>query len=401
MIIGIDASRANSQKKTGTEWYAFYLIEQFKKIVDPEDQIILYSKEALDGALGKLPANFQSRVLRWPAIFLWTQIRLAWEMLWHRPDVLFVPAHTIPIIHPRHTVTTIHDVGFERFQALYSSKQIGPSNKALRFLLRLLVTIATLGKYSNTELDYHRWSARFAVKHASTIITVSNFSAHDISRFFPTSVHKLHVIYHACSIDYGIRVSDQIRKSILQKYAISNPYFLYIGRLEEKKNTANLITAFQSFKKNQYEKTILVLVGSPGYGYERIRQLIEQENQNPKSIWQLGWINREDQPALMQAAMAFVFPTAYEGFGLPVLEAMTSGTPVITSRGSSTEEVADGAALLVNQNDPKSIADAMRQIVSNQQLRQRLIALGMKRSQQFSWHDTAQKTLALITARKT
>ena len=103
MTIGIDASRANLKKKTGTEWYAFYLIEELKKVIPAEYRVILYSKEPLQGDLGKLPVNWKNKVLNWPPKFLWTQMRMSLEMLkfWSRPNILFVPAHTIPIVHPK------------------------------------------------------------------------------------------------------------------------------------------------------------------------------------------------------------------------------------------------------------------------------------------------------------
>ena len=137
MIIGIDASRANKQEKTGTEWYAYHMIQEWKHLADPHDQFILYSKEKLTGELADLPSNFRSRVLSWPPKLLWTHFRLAWEMFWHAPDRLFVPSHTIPIIHPKNTTTTFHDAGFERYEHLYSDKFIGPKNIFFKKLLTL------------------------------------------------------------------------------------------------------------------------------------------------------------------------------------------------------------------------------------------------------------------------
>ncbi|MDD5567238.1 MAG: hypothetical protein PHH01_03520, partial [Patescibacteria group bacterium] len=168
MKIGIDASRANSREKTGTEWYSFRLIQEFKKIADSNDQFFLYSKEGLDFGLENLPSNFKSRVLRWPPKFLWTQIRLSIHLLFNKADVLFVPAHTLPLINCRKTVLTVHDIGFERFEQLYSQKIIGPRN-FVKKLINLGVRVVTLGRYGSNELDYHRWAMKYAIEHASII----------------------------------------------------------------------------------------------------------------------------------------------------------------------------------------------------------------------------------------
>ncbi|MBL7047693.1 MAG: hypothetical protein ISR95_08730, partial [Candidatus Marinimicrobia bacterium] len=245
MVIGIDASRANEVKKTGTEWYAYHLIQEFKKIADPNDQFILYSKEPLRDELAKLPSNFKSKVLNWPPKFLWTQLRLSFEMLFQRPSVLFVPAHTIPVIHPRNTITTLHDVGFERFHNLYSKKTIGYNTSFAKWLVNILVRILTLGKYGSNEYDYHRFSARFALKHAKKILTISKFSKKEIIDLFGANyAKKISVIPLAYDkSSFETTYSEATKDQVLKKYNIRKPYILYIGRLEEKKNIIGLVEA--------------------------------------------------------------------------------------------------------------------------------------------------------------
>ncbi|MBI5798591.1 MAG: glycosyltransferase family 1 protein, partial [Candidatus Yonathbacteria bacterium] len=121
MIIGIDASRANRRLKTGTEWYSFALIQALKKIIGHPtgDRVLLYTNTPLEGGLEQCPDGWEERRLGWRFGRLWTQIRLSWEMFWQPPDVLFIPAHTIPLIHPKRTIVTIHDIGFERLPELY------------------------------------------------------------------------------------------------------------------------------------------------------------------------------------------------------------------------------------------------------------------------------------------
>jgi hypothetical protein len=138
MIIGIDARRANQISRTGTEWYSYVLIKEFAKL-DQKNQVILYMKDPPMEDFHNLPDNFQIKQLGWPIKRFWHQGRLSLEMLFNKPDVLFVPAHTIPLVHPPKTVTTCHDVGFEQFPELYT----------------------------DSELKYHRWSMRMAVNKAA------------------------------------------------------------------------------------------------------------------------------------------------------------------------------------------------------------------------------------------
>lgn len=395
MIIGIDASRANLPDKTGTEWYAYNLIQEFKKIADPQDQFILYSKEALTGELAELPHNFQSKILHWPILWFWTQLRLAWEMLWHSPDVLFVPAHTIPIISPKNTVITLHDIGFERFQALYSQKEIGPPGKILKKILKILVKIFTLGKYSNNELDYHRWSTRLALKKAKLVITISQFSRQEIMDHFQVNDRKLKEIYHGFNTIFQEIHNPALIQDTLDKYQIDRPFLLYIGRLEEKKNTAGLITAYAIFKKIIKNDYYLVLTGKPGLGFEKIKETIIQHRLTA-DIKMLDWVDEKNLAHLMKAATAFVFPGFYEGFGMPILEAMACGTPVITSDFGATKEISGSAALLVDPYQPDNIAQAMIKVITDNSLRQSLISQGFKQAAKFSWSNTAYETLQTI-----
>jgi len=395
MLIGIDASRANKKNKTGTEWYAYNVIQELKKLISSRDQVILYSKEELEGDLAILPANFRSKVLRWPPKFLWTQFRLSWEVFWHKPDVLFIPAHTIPIVCPKKTITTLHDVGFENFQNLYSNNPIGPNNKIIRWVYGLFFRLLTFGKYKNNELDYHRWSARLAVKKAAKIITISDFSISQIHKYFPESKGKVYNVHNAYNKNYKPISEQQAIEKIKNKYNITSNYFFYIGRLEQKKNTPNLVRAFNIFKKTDSHDYQLVLAGPDGYGIEEINNIINTSNLSDQVI-RLGWIANENLPYLMNGAKAFVFPSAYEGFGIPIIEAMACGTPVITSNFGAMKEVAGNAALLVDSNNPNDIAAAMHKLVDDDTLREQKIGQGFERIKDFSWSKTASYINDLI-----
>ena len=390
MIIGIDASRANKDNKTGTEWYAYNVIQELKKLISPDDRVILYTSDKLKGVLAELPENFSNKILSWPPRFLWTQLRLSWEIFFNKPDVLFIPAHTIPLLSPKKTVTTLHDVGFEEFHNLYSKKSIGPDNKVVNFIFGLAFRILTLGRYKNNELEYHRWSARLALKKAKKVITISEFSVNEIKKHFSVDANKLVNVHNSYNPIYRNIENIYEINSILKKYRIKDDYFLYIGRLEEKKNTPRLIEAFARFKQTNTNDVKLILVGPQGYGYEKVFNNIKKYNLE-NDVIELGWVDNEDLPYLVNGARVFCFPSLYEGFGMPIIEAMVCGTPVITSNFGAMKEVAGDAALLVDSLDSNSLADGMNRIYCDNDLVDLLVKRGFERIKLFSWNKTASK----------
>ncbi|MFA6098451.1 MAG: glycosyltransferase family 1 protein [Patescibacteria group bacterium] len=394
MLIGIDASRANIQKKTGTEWVSYHIIQELKKIADPHDQYILYSKEPLIGDLSVLPVNFKNKVLKWNPKYLWTQLRLSWEMLFHEVDVLYVSAHTIPIIHPSNTIATLHDVGFENNPEFYSQKLIGPDNSLIKRIIYILVKVFTLGRYSNNELDYHRWSTRLALK-AKTIVTVSNFSKIQIIDKFHVNPDKIKVIYNGFNQDYKKIDNLEKIKSVLKKYQITTPFLLNIGRLEYKKGTIELIKAFSIFIKKIKNSHKLILIGNPGNGFSEIKKLIDNLNLNEKIIMP-GWVGENDLPYIMNAADLFVFPSRYEGFGIPIIEAMACQIPVITSNFGAMKEVSGNAALLINPDNLENLAQSIDTLINDKKLRSLMIQNGLKNIIKYSWETSAKQIKTLF-----
>jgi len=372
MIIGIDASRATKLNKTGVEWYAYHVIENLVKI-DSQNNFVLYIKDQPDEWLKKIGerANVKIKRLRWPFKFLWTQKRLSWEMLLNPPDVLFIPASAIPFIHPKNTIVTIHDVGFMAYPQ----------------------------SYDRWQRWYQTWSTRLAIKHAKKIITISEFSKQEIIKYFITplvpplgkgggnSADKIVVTY--LGYDKKKFNTDAARNDdVLKKYSITRPYLLFVGRLERKKNIAGLVRAFGG-------GVTLVLAGRPGYGWSEAEKIIADKNLQ-KNIIITGYVSEEDLPALYRGATALVFPSFYEGFGLPVLEAFACGTPVICSNAASLPEIAGEAALLVAPDDANAIAEAMERIVINETLRGELTYKGRERLQRFNWQRCGEKTMAIL-----
>lgn len=391
MIIGIDASRATVAEKTGTEWYSFHVIQQMVSR-HPETTFWLYTKKPLPPPLSMLVrGNTENRVLGWPGA-LWSQLRLSYEMLRRPPDVLFVPAHTLPFIHPRRTVTTCHDVGFERFPELYGRQPIGSRRSSVKFVFSLIIRLLTLGRYGNTELDYHRFSMRLAVRVATKIIAISHFTKREILRFYQVPDSKLVVIHQGFNPNPAPRPSGA---EMRRRYHLPKPYLLFIGRLERKKNVAGLVTAYAQLQSQLPDPPDLLLVGRPGVGFEEIESAIKQLR-NPQAVHRLPWLPSSELTALLAGADVFVFPSFYEGFGLPVLEAFAEGIPVVASSAGSLPEVAGEAALLVSPNDTAGLARAIRLVLADASLRKQLVDKGRARCQLFRWEKTAEATYRLL-----
>jgi len=425
MIIGIDASRANRPHKTGTEWYSYYLIRWLAKL-DQENQYILYTDKPLTKGLLDLSTaqyvegedsqsgwieydqdgfqkikspygNFKAKILKWPLRHFWTQGRLCLEMLIHKPGVLFVPSHTLPVFHPKKSLVTIHDVGFENDRCLYSKESICREGGLARRAIDLLARIVTGGKYGANSIDYLAWSTEFALKKARRIITVSEFSKQEIIKIYKADKKKIAVVHNGYNRSLYKKIENRERiEAVLESYGIDGPFLLYIGRLERKKNIPKLIEAFALLKhQNKDFKYKLVLIGNASYGYDEINYLIQEYALDDEVIMP-GWVAEEDVPFVYNAAAAFVFPSLYEGFGIPLLQAMASGVPIAASEAASIPEVVGDAALLFDPNDVAAMTKAVSDIVSDARLRAELIEKGFKRAENFSWEKAARETLAVI-----
>jgi glycosyltransferase involved in cell wall biosynthesis len=400
MIIGIDASRANRSLRTGTEWYSFYIILNLAAI-DRNNQYILYLDKApandLAAALKAYP-NFRLQILRWPWPYFWTLGRLSWEMLMHAPDVLFVPAHSLPLIHPRRTVNTIHDIAFARESDLYQKKGVRLETEWLKRFFNFIIRLFTCGRFNSNSLDYLIWSTAYALRHAFRIIAVSSFTKQEIIDIYTDKyADKIRMVHNGYPRDLYQPWSDNPqRRKILEKYSLDEPFFLYVGRLEKKKNTAALVEAFAIFKEvNPSSDVKLVMIGNAGFGYDEVKYIIEEYDLG-RSVMMPGWVVEEDLPAIFSSARAFVFPTLHEGFGIPALQAMACGVPALLSDLPVLREIAGEAALYFNPRDKQAIASAMTRIYKDESLSKSLSAQGLQQVSHFSWEQSARETLSIL-----
>jgi len=357
MLIGIDASRAVAACPTGTEVYSRRLIQALLTLESPH-RFRLYLRSTS-------PANTfpgaELRVIPFPR--LWTHLRLSWEMAHRPPDVLFVPAHVLPLIHPRVSLATVHDLGYLYFPEAHPWRQ------------RLYLDLST------------RWNARIAAH----LLADSEATKADIVAHYGTPPDKITVAYPGRDETLAPVRDPASIEAVKARYGIAGDYFLYLGTLQPRKNLARLIAAFAALPP----ETVLVLAGKRGWLYEDLFAQVGRLSLEGHVLFP-GYVPDEDKAALLSGAVAFVFPSLYEGFGLPVLEAQACGCPVITSTTSSPPEVAGDAALLVNPSDTEAITAAMQRIATDSGLRKTLIERGFVNVRRFSWAACARSVLSII-----
>lgn len=365
ITIDIDASRATVAQRTGTERYSYEVIAALDRIAPAEVQFRLY----INGGRERLPplsSRAQVRDLRLPR--LWTHLRLGPASWRARPRVLFVPAHVVPLLHPP-TVVTIHDVGYRVFPEAHTARR------------RLELEVTT------------RWSLRAARR----VLAVSEATKRDLVNWYGVNPDRITVTPLGLSADFGPPDDRDCVTAVRARYGLlQRPYLLYIGTVQPRKNLARVIEALATVLAAGYNLD-LVLAGKRGWLSEPIERRASELGIADRVRF-TGYIADADLPALLAGALAFIFPSLYEGFGLPVLEAMACGAPVITSTISSLPEVAGDAALLVDPLDPYAIAAAIMRVHDDATLRADLRQRGLARARQFTWESCAQRTLEALMA---
>ena len=351
MYIAIEATHANKPHRTGVEEVCFQTIEQLKQTIPASERVVLYCNKPLQGSLAVIPSNWSVKVLRWPLSKGWSQIRLSLEFLTNKYDIFFAPGQLVPFFCPKNTVSIVHDSAFRVFTDAYG----------------LMSRI------------YLHWMNKIIAKKSKKIIMPSQFSKDEFLNYYKYDEKNIIVI------PWGVRSCQQLE---VQKNS-TIPYILSIGRLERKKNTKRIIQAFNIVKQTQ-KSLQLILVGGPGVGYDEIEKEI---NNSPykKDIIIKSWVEQNKLNSLLQNSRVFVFPSLYEGFGLPVAEAMACGCPVVCSSGNSLEEVGGDVVMYVNSKDVQQLATAVNSIINNRELAQDLIKKGYERAKLFSWKTAGKQ----------
>jgi len=362
MPIGIDISRLATSTRTGTEQYTYELLAAIARI-EAHHAFRLYAG-AMPASLPPLGGNFALRVM--PARRLWTHVRLSAEILRAPPEVLFVPAHVLPLALPlaRRTrgVVTIHDLGYLAFPEHHTRAQ------------RIALSLST------------RWSVRVA-QH---VIAISAATRDALIRHLRVDPARISVVHHGVAPRFA-QPPDAAARGRITALLGTAPYLLCIGTVQPRKNLLRLIDALAAAP----DAPRLVIAGRRGWLAEPIERRAAALGIAGRVRF-TGYLDDRDLPALYAGATAFVFPSLYEGFGMPVLEAMAAGTPVLTANTSALPEVAGDAALLIDPGDVAAIAAGLSQISHDTALRQRLSVAGRQRAATFSWERCAQHTLTIL-----
>ncbi len=359
--VGIDASRAVSAAPTGTEGYSSHLIRALLPQLTPRYTVRLYFREP------PAPEAFphaEQRII--PSSRLWTHLRLSAELWRHSPDLLFVPAHVLPPVRPPLTIVTVHDLGYRAFPQAHTVGQ------------RLYLELST------------RWN----VHVATHILADSQATREAIVQTYHAPPEKISLVYPG----YDQRLEPERNREVLAamrgRYAIPGPYILSLGRIQPRKNLARLVGAFAQLAP-RYPELTLVLAGPPGWLSEPLHARVREWGLERRVRFP-GYVAEEDKAALLSGAELFAFPSLYEGFGFPVLEAQACAVPVLTSTTTSLPEVAGAAALLVDPLDEAAIARGLERLLTEPALRQQLIARGAANLARFSWQRAGQTVAELV-----
>ncbi len=365
MKIGIDISHAVSPQKTGVGWYSYNIVRALSE-TDSHNEYVLYCRNFSKDSFFALPKNMQIKALFWPFPRMWSQARLSGELCFAQLDAFFAPSYMAPFFSPKNTAVTVHDLAFKLYPEAYSAFS--------RFL-------------------QHETIMR-AIQTGAKIITPSHFTKNELIKYYPkVSAERVFPIHHGA--DEGIFNRAEECSTILKKYALDSfPYVLFLGRIERKKNILNLVRAFEAVA-GEMKDVRLVLAGVPGIGYSEIAAYI-QHSAYAGRVVEIGFVPREDVPALFSGAACFFYATLYEGFGLAIVEALSCGAPVIASLGAPFEEVGGDACVYADKDNPQDIAEKMMSIVENPRLRDNLKQKGMARAREFTWAECAKKTLSVL-----
>lgn len=357
MIIGIDGNEANVATRVGVSFYVFQLLFYFKSKATKDLQFLIYLRQKPRADLPSANKYFRYRVI--PGPFFWTQIFLPLSLRHEPLDVFFAPAHYAPRGIKVPLVLTIHDLSFFRY----------PEDFRKRDLLKLI------------------WWTNYSVKAAKKIIAVSQTTKKDILKIYHLPEEKVVVIYNGFgkpSLKEGKKLSKKIDKN----------YFLYVGTLQPRKNLLTLIRAFYKFN-SYFPNFELIIAGKKGWMYENLFKEVVNLGLQDK-VYFTDYISEKQLEFLYKHAFAFVLPSLYEGFGFPILEAMSYGCPVIASFSSSLPEIGGKGCLYFNPQSEDDLFEKMKQIYKDNHLRNTLIKEGKKRIKLFSWKKCGQETLNLL-----
>lgn len=366
MIIGFDGRLANDIHKVGSGQFCYELLKSIFPLLNNDKLVIYLDRPPQSFFPLEENKNVKIKILKRKKF--WTQTVLPIELNSNPPDIFYSPSLQTPFWGKCPKACTIFDIAYYDFPHEFT------------------------------------WSARLkaklqlnlAIKTNQLFITISDSSKNSILNLFPQIENRLHRVYLGVS-DKVSKASEEEQTRIKEKYGLQNPYILYLGRIQPRKNIIRLIEAYEELcDKHQEIPHHLVIVGSLGWLYEPILHKIKNSKYAYK-IHYLGYLeNEEEKIALISSASVLALISLWEGFGLPVIEAMNCGTPVIASNCSSIPEIVGDSGILVNPYEISEISQKLYEVLTDKSLQAQLSVKGKERAKLFTWENTAKEILNIL-----
>lgn len=374
MKIAIEGQRLFRNKKHGMDIVALELIKNLQKI-DLENEYHIFVKDDIDNGCLNLTGNFHLHVLPSHPYPIWEQITLPNAVSKINADILHCTSNTAPIFSPCPLVITLHDI-------IYLEKNP-------------LISGSYYQRFGNV---YRRFVVPPVAHKAESVMTVSEFEKGTITNRLPKLKDKLKVVYNGVGSHFNDHIEVEIQNEVKNRYKLPDDFILFLGNTAPKKNLEAVICAFDEYKRKVHSTTKLVIVDFSLGNLEIVLRKNNIDQAILNDIVLAGYVKNADLPSFYTLAKLFLYPSLRESFGIPILEAMACGTPVITSNTSSMPEIAEGAAILIDPFDYKSITEAIISIMDNAEVYEKLKQEGIIRAQKFSWLQTAKETLAIYNS---
>lgn len=381
MRIAIDVRHSRDY---GIGTYIRNMVQSLARIDDQHTYVLAGRKEDLR-EFGELPGNFRRAVFPRSDSGLLNQVSFPLFLRRLKPDLCHVPLNSAPLLMPQPYIVTIHDMS------------------------SLLFPEATPAETSSIRTQYRLFRFRRSLLRAQHIIAVSKSTQRDVEDLMRIDTSRIRQIYSApdprflehshfaSSGSHAYEAWEEERQKTLERYQITYPFLLYAGSVRPQKNIPRLVEAFAVLRTElenhpQYKDLRLIIIGDEMWKHPQVRRMVIQTRMEP-FVRFFGFVPFDTLRVFYSAATAFVFPSLYEGFGMPPLEAMASGTPVVCSGTSSLPEVVGDAAVLVNPENVFDIARGIREVLTDEGLRGALVEKGHTRARTYHWDRTAREVL--------
>jgi glycosyltransferase involved in cell wall biosynthesis len=373
MRIGIEAQRIFRHKKHGMDMVALESARALQRI-DKENEYVIFTNTGEDTDCLKESDNL--KIVTFDGSYpVWEQKKLPKEAKKHGVDVLHCTSNTAPVKCPVPLIVTVHDIiYFEKHPLLASG-------------------YTAYQRFGNL---YRRFVVRRIFKSAALILTVSKFEKNHMLKQFPSLAGKLHAVYNGVGAHFKPVTDAAEQKKVREKYRLPKRYLMFLGNTDPKKNSENTIVAFAKAVQ-EGDLNYHLVVGD--FNRDIVLKYLEKAGM-PEFIERVhfpGYINNTDMPALISMAEFYLYPSKRESFGIPIIEAMACGTPVITSNTASMPEVGGDAAFFTDPFDMEDIKQKILQLANDEALRNELRTKGLERAPQFSWEESAKRLLELYT----